>query len=139
VIGLVQRALRLSGKVLARDGEGRHLLIRRSASSQGNPGKWDLPGGKVDEGESVWEALAREVAEECGIAIELEGLVGAAQSDAPDGRRIIYLVIDARALSADVLLSEEHDAFQWVSRAELPEIDVAPQFRVLLAGYARGQ
>lgn len=133
---MARRALQLSGKALIHDGEGRCLLIRRSAASNGNPGKWDLPGGKVDQGESVWDALSREVAEECGIAVELEALVGAAQADAPDGRRIIYLVMEGRALGAEVVLSGEHDAFDWVARAELPEADLVPQFRAVLAAYA---
>jgi 8-oxo-dGTP diphosphatase len=134
---VARRALQLSGKVLIHDSEGRYLLIRRSAASKGNPGKWDLPGGKVDQGESVWDALMREVAEECGIAVELEALVGAAQADAPDGRRIVYLVMEGRALGVDVVLSEEHDLAQWVARGKLPEIDVAPQLRSVLEAFAR--
>lgn len=36
----------LSAKVVVRDEEGRCLLLKRSMSSKGNPGKWDLPGGR---------------------------------------------------------------------------------------------
>jgi len=43
----------LSAKVIVLDGEGRCLLLKRSMISKGNPGKWDLPGGKVDAGEDL--------------------------------------------------------------------------------------
>ena len=62
----------LSAKVVVRDEEGRCLLLKRSMSSKGNPGKWDLPGGKVDIGESFDQGLLREVAEETGLTISLQ-------------------------------------------------------------------
>ena len=40
------------------------LLLKRSRSPKGNPGKWRFPGGKIDPGESFDEALLREVAKE---------------------------------------------------------------------------
>ena len=48
----------LSVKILVRDDEGRCLLLRRSPSSKNNGGKWDLPGGKVDAGETFEEAAS---------------------------------------------------------------------------------
>lgn len=49
----------LSAKVVIRDKEGRCLLLKRSMSSKGNPGKWDLPGGKVDAGQNLEQELLR--------------------------------------------------------------------------------
>src|SRR4051812_25498343 len=50
---------------------GRLLLVRRMAS-----GCWELPGGRVDVGESAEEAAVRETAEEAGVHVLLTGLVG---------------------------------------------------------------
>jgi 8-oxo-dGTP diphosphatase len=48
---------------VARDAEGRFLLIRR-----GDTGTWGLPGGTLEWGETLTEALARELEEEAGVA-----------------------------------------------------------------------
>jgi len=64
------------------DGEGRVLLQRRTDN-----GAWGLPGGAVEFGESVLEALHREVREETGLTIEVERLVGVYSH--PDHHQIV--------------------------------------------------
>ena len=54
-----------------RNSAGRLLLVRRI-----DDGNWELPGGRIEVGESAGQAVAREVAEESGISIELTGLAG---------------------------------------------------------------
>jgi 8-oxo-dGTP diphosphatase len=56
------------------DGEGRVLLSRRAYEPQA--GKWDIPGGFLEEGEEPLEALRRELREEAGVEIEPLELVG---------------------------------------------------------------
>src|SRR5690349_25117701 len=51
--------------------EGRLLLVRRC-----DTGKWELPGGRVDVGETAVEAAIRETAEEAGVRVAVTGLVG---------------------------------------------------------------
>ena len=54
--------------------QGKILMIRRD-----NPvgfGLWSMPGGYIDRGEVVEEGAAREVLEETGIQVEVQGLVG---------------------------------------------------------------
>lgn len=51
------------------DSSGRVLLARRPARAH-QGGLWEFPGGKVDNGESVLAALARELSEELGIQVE---------------------------------------------------------------------
>ena len=53
------------------DSEGRILLIRRTDN-----GYWSIPGGGVEPGESLPQAVTREVAEETGMRCEVTGLVG---------------------------------------------------------------
>jgi 8-oxo-dGTP pyrophosphatase MutT (NUDIX family) len=53
------------------DRKGRLLLVQRCDS-----GDWELPGGRVDVGESAVAAAAREVAEESGVAVHVTGLIG---------------------------------------------------------------
>ena len=54
-----------------RNSAGRLLLVRRI-----DDGNWELPGGRIEVGESASQTVAREVAEESGITIELTGLAG---------------------------------------------------------------
>jgi 8-oxo-dGTP diphosphatase len=126
----------LSAKVVIRDKEGRCLLLKRSMSSKGNPGKWDLPGGKVDAGESLEEGLLREVREEGGLTISLRRVLGAAESESPT-KRVAYLIFEGRLVSGEVRLSDEHDDFIWIDRKDLGSVDIAEQFRPFLETYSR--
>jgi 8-oxo-dGTP pyrophosphatase MutT (NUDIX family) len=56
----------VAGGGLVKNGEGDYLLIFRL-------GKWDLPKGKLDEGEKIKDAAVREVEEECGIKVNYLG------------------------------------------------------------------
>lgn len=125
----------LSVNALVRDRRGRYLLLRRSPLSRVNPGKWDLPGGKVYPGEGFDQALFREVAEETGLEISLERLAAATEAGL-DGRRVIHIIMEARFVSGRLRLSHEHDAFAWVSREELGSVDACPQFRAFLRAFA---
>jgi ADP-ribose pyrophosphatase YjhB (NUDIX family) len=55
--------------------EGRVVLLRRAQRDAAH-GLWILPGGHVDRGEETAAAAVRETAEETGLAVELEGLLG---------------------------------------------------------------
>jgi 8-oxo-dGTP diphosphatase len=57
--------------VAVREEQGRLLLVRRCDS-----GSWELPGGRVDVGESAVEAAVREAVEEAGLRVRITGLVG---------------------------------------------------------------
>jgi ADP-ribose pyrophosphatase YjhB (NUDIX family) len=73
------------------DAQERLLLMRRATEPA--RGRWTMPGGFVDLGESVEDAAVRECAEELAIEIELDGLVGVYSR--PDDR-IVVVVYAAR-------------------------------------------
>lgn len=129
------KPFRLAVKALVRDQQGEKiLLIRRSAQSRQFKGKWDLPGGKVDAGESFDEALRREVAEETGVEISVDALAGALEFETP-GARLAVLVMECRQLSGEVRLSDEHDAHAWVPREELPNMEFGGRLRSFVETY----
>ncbi len=125
----------LSANALISDGESRCLLLRRAPRSRINAGKWDLPGGKVDPGESFDRALLREVAEETGLAISLDRFLGAVEADLAD-RTAVHILMECSIVSGEVRLSHEHDAFAWVPRGELGSMDACPHFRAFLRAFA---
>jgi 8-oxo-dGTP diphosphatase len=73
---MINHVYGLAVRVLLTDRDGKILILKRSTDSKTNPGKWELPGGKVDQGESFDHALIREVYEETNLKISLEHVVG---------------------------------------------------------------
>lgn len=123
---------RLSVKVILRNAEGKVLALRRSSSSVYSSGKWDLPGGKVDPGESFDEALVREVLEETGLTARLTAPFETAACPLP-GNQVVFLVMLADAEPGAVRVSREHDDYRWVAPGDLPDVD----FGAPLLGVAR--
>ena len=126
----------LSVRAAIRDADGRCLVLRRGGVSVSNAGKWELPGGKAEAGEPFDEALVREVAEETGLTVSLGHAVGLAESELPYVR-VVTLILEARAVSGQVRLSDEHDDFAWVPVGELPNVDLIEAFRPFAREYGR--
>ena len=133
---MARKPFALSAKVVIRDEEGRCLLLKRSMISRGNPGRWDLPGGKVDAGEDLEQGLLREVVEETGLTISLQRVLGAAESESPV-KKVAYIILEGRVKSGKVRLSSEHDDFVWVDRHGLTSVDLAEQFRPFIEAYSQ--
>jgi len=119
------------------DGQGRCLLVRRSKQNKSFGGMWEWPGGKVDSGEDFAAALHREVAEETGLAVELAGLACSAGYDLPK-IKVALLCLEARLVGSDeVKLSDEHDAFEWVSPIDIPRYEYMPGVTPMMLEYAK--
>jgi 8-oxo-dGTP diphosphatase len=116
---------RIAAHAVISDRRGRLLLLRRAATSEQNPGRWEFPGGRMDPGEGVRAALVREVREETGLEVEPGRLLGAGEQGTAGGRAV-HLIFSAGEEHGEVVLSEEHDAYRWVTPkgfAELPLTD----------------
>ena len=124
----------LAVKALIADDHGRILAIRRSMDSKQFKHAWDLPGGKVDAGEGFDVALVREVEEETGLRIVLEGVAGATEYAMP-ASRLAVLVLKARRIGGEVTLSSEHDGFTWVPLGELAAMGFHGALREFIVDY----
>ena len=95
--------------------DGKVLLVRRARS----PGKgfYSLPGGRVEFGETLHQALAREVDEETGLKIDIVGLAAWREvlPSAPGGGHYLIMSFAARWRAGEPQLNDEHDDFKWLA------------------------
>ncbi|MDQ1675988.1 MAG: hypothetical protein QOC93_1132 [Actinomycetota bacterium] len=122
------------------DDNGRVLLIRRSDS-----GKWALPGGGQEFGETVAESAVRETREEAGLDVEVTGLVGIysnpghviAYSDG-EVRQQFSICLRARPTGGELQPSSESTDVRWFARDQLDDLPIHPEMRLRIDhGYAR--
>lgn len=107
--------------------EDRVLLVRRAARP--SPGKWTLPGGLVELGETTAEAVRRELTEECGCDIRLVGICGVLDRvvrDAEGHVRYHYVLVDYLAYVESDAVTAGSDAAEacWVPIEGVDELDV---------------
>jgi len=119
----------------------RVLLIRR-----GQPpllGEWSLPGGVLECGESLREAVAREAREETALLVETAEMLGVYERVIRDdqGRtRYHYVLLDflCRPLSGDLKAGSDAAEVRWFTKEELPALNLAYDANdVVLKGLAR--
>lgn len=105
--------------------DGRVLLVRRAREPA--RGRWTLPGGGVELGETLHDAVRREVAEETGLAIDPIGIAGHRDVIVHDGegrveRHFVVLAFAALSASGEPVLDAELDAFGWHDPAALESL-----------------
>jgi 8-oxo-dGTP diphosphatase len=103
--------------------EGKVLILRRD-HVHGNPamrGLWEFPGGKLEEGETLFRCLEREIAEELHVPCKARRIIAEA-TYAYDFGQINLVAIEADLLSNDICLTV-HDDAKWVPIAELKASD----------------
>lgn len=83
--------------------------------------KWEFPGGKLEQGESVESALKRELKEELGITVQKSTELMVLEHDYPD-RHVKLSVCEVNSYLGDVK-SEEGQALQWVELKGLKRLD----------------
>jgi 8-oxo-dGTP diphosphatase len=131
----MSKPYKLSVKAVILDSERRCLLIRRSPANHNFVGKWEWPGGKVDAGEDFATAVVRETREETGLEVEITDLAGVTSFEMPVGQ-IVVLCMEARVLSGEIHLSEEHDDFAWVPLKEFSSWNLLDHNKSLMLEYA---
>ena len=120
-----------------RNGAGEVLLVRRI-----DDGYWELPGGRIDVGESAAQAVIREVAEESGVTIALTGLSGVYSDPThvlldPDGTVHQQLALCFHAVPAQTTEEPRPDGIEtkeaaWCPLAGLADLVMHPAMRLRL-------
>jgi len=106
--------------IIERDGL---VLAARRSAMMSMPHKWELPGGKIDPGESPEQCLRREILEELGIRIVIGGSLPAVTHDYPTFRITLHPFV--AAVETGEIVLHEHAAMAWLPPARLHTLDWA--------------
>jgi 8-oxo-dGTP diphosphatase len=85
---------------------------------------WNLPGGGLNNGEAPWEGVIREVAEETGLNVSVERLIGIYSK--PETNDLVFLFKCQRESGA-LTINEEAQALQYFKSTEIPSNTIAKQ------------
>ena len=119
--------LRPGASALVFDEAREKILLTRRADN----GRWCLPGGGMDPGESAAEACAREVLEETGLEVQVTKLVGVYTTpdlliEYPGGNKIqpVAFSFEVEITGGKLTLSDETTEFGWYTLAEMEAMDI---------------
>jgi 8-oxo-dGTP diphosphatase len=108
--------------------EDRLLLIRRGHGPAA--GSWSVPGGRVELGETLHEAIVREVVEETGLHVVVDGFLGWVErmddGSAADHFVILDFAVTALEPDAPPRAGEDADEVAWVDLADLGDYRLVP-------------
>lgn len=100
------------------------LVVKRNKNEIAYPGMWVFPGGKVEKGETVFQTLKREVAEEVGLEIETrKKFIKDYTFVRPDGHNVVGFCFEVIAKSENVKLSPEFEDYKWVTPEDLNSLN----------------
>lgn len=117
------------GGAVVRDVAGTpELLVAQRGPGRSGAGRWELPGGKVELGESEQQALVRELQEELSIEVTVQHRLVIEVADLPGGAVLRI----HRCTTDDEPVLSEHTAVRWVAVDELDAVDWLDADRVLV-------
>ena len=111
-VKIVPNDINTVAKVVLIDENSRVLLLKRSNYMDKFAGEWDLPGGHLKKGESLFNGLRREVKEETNLIVEEPKFI-----ETQKNLHFFY----AKYNSKPIVLSHEHTGFRFFSKQDLDE------------------
>lgn len=119
---------------------GRVLLVKRK--NPPNERKWALPGGLVELGETTEKAAAREVLEETGLKVKIEGLLDIQTDlhfDHASRLEYHYVLVDylAKPVKGRLRINGESSASGWFSETQVGALDMSDGTRTVLGAFFR--
>ncbi len=121
----------LAASAVITDAEGRVLLVKRGKEPQ--KGRWSVPGGSVEPGETLEAAAAREALEETGLVVSIGPELWALTTPTVDGRMFEIHDFAATVVSGELTAGDDADDARWIRPEELKDLVLT----VDLAAYLR--
>lgn len=119
--GAPEQRIRCVGAVVL-DDAGRLLLIRRA--NEPGRGRWSVPGGRVEAGETDHQALTREVAEETGLTVEITRWLGEVHRCAADGAVLDIHDYSCRVTGGTLRAGDDAGDARWCDAEALASLPV---------------
>ena len=110
---------------VVRNSEGKILLMQRGPKSKNEPGTWTIPGGSVEFGETMADAIARETKEELGIEVKVLGQYGCADHIMPkEGQHWVSIIFKCEIVSGEpkILEPEKCSGVGWFALERIWEL-----------------
>jgi len=115
------------------DSMGRLLLIKRGHEPQA--GRWSLPGGRIEAGESDQQALVREVREETGLVVTPGPLAGVVERPQPAGHVLVIRDYTATVGGGDLAAADDAADARWVYPDDFGGLDLTDGLADSLRGW----
>ena len=135
--------LQVGVKALIKDSEGRFLFLKRTLPYKGESvPRWEIPGGRIDVGEPIFQALAREIKEETGLIMKSEPKILYAQDILRlNEKHIVRLTFEVQTEPGEIILDTSdpngthHNDFIWVTPEDIKnlyhDLYLTPIFKLL--------
>jgi 8-oxo-dGTP diphosphatase len=107
---------------------GDRYLVCRRPSHKRHGGLWEFPGGKLEYGESLFDAARRELEEELGLGVECVGETILIVHDGDSPYQIEFVQVQTIGEPRPI----EHEALAWARIEELAELALAPSDRIFV-------
>ncbi|MBL5864074.1 nucleoside triphosphatase NudI [Serratia fonticola] len=124
------------------ENDNAYLLCKMAAHKGVFPGQWALSGGGTEPGETIEQALRREVSEELGSDLVLDRIqpwtfrddvrVKTYEDGSKEQIYMIYLIFDCHASNRTITLNDEFEEYAWVRKEELASYDLNEATRFTL-------
>lgn len=131
----------VGGGILILNKKNETLLLKRGKNSKNEVGYWNKPGGAIDHGEKVINAMKREISEEIGVKIDIWGYLPHADSIMKkDKQHWVGFNYLGRVKSGNIRNMEPHkfDDVRWFALNKLPE-KLSPMTREAIKNYLAGK
>ena len=131
-----KKSFYVSQKAVIVAADGTMLALRRSSTAPSRPLFWDLPGGQLDFGEDPKAGIVREIQEESGIDVyDVTVLDALSKISEIDGRFWVTIAYNAHTHSKNVMLSFEHDEYQWIPPSEFSSLQASTRNKKIVRAY----
>jgi ADP-ribose pyrophosphatase YjhB (NUDIX family) len=114
-----EAVIRCVGAIVV-DERGRLLLIKRG--HEPGAGRWSVPGGRIEPGETDDEALVRELREETGLTVEPGRLVGSVRRPSGEGSVLDIRDYAATVIGGTLIAGDDAADARWVNAADLADL-----------------
>lgn len=111
--------------------EDKILIVKRHPKSRTDPEMWELPGGKVENGEHFADALVREIKEETSLDASVGDFCDAVQNDYAH-KRTVQLMMYMDDVEGEVKISEEHTDYMWADLEKIKTLEISTSLEKLL-------